>query len=191
MVPARSGSPPLNSRSKPVRFAGTVGQATQSACSGAVASGCYSREYLQTALWQGSTYRDFEKGLNGAIHRFARKPGGTPVPTPSRVRPFPGGYRFIAELEQPCHGGNSGPTVVPPVGERSAKSGDHVSRRHALFVVAALVLGIFGIGFWNDRTSRVAPGVNAAGFTSNHEELYRQPGHRQCHFPRRQISGFH
>ncbi|HEX8799850.1 MAG TPA: winged helix-turn-helix domain-containing protein [Terriglobales bacterium] len=58
-----------------------------------------TREELQQELWHGSSYGDFEKGLNAAVNRL-REYLGDSATEPKYIETIPRrGYRFIGELE--------------------------------------------------------------------------------------------
>ena len=57
-----------------------------------------AREELQQRLWKGTTFVDFEHGLNAAINKL-RQALGDSADQPRYIETLPGkGYRFIAEL---------------------------------------------------------------------------------------------
>jgi len=57
-----------------------------------------SRDELQLHLWQGTTYVDFEQGLNTAVNKL-RQALGDSAGQPRYIETVPGkGYRFIAPL---------------------------------------------------------------------------------------------
>jgi DNA-binding winged helix-turn-helix (wHTH) protein/tetratricopeptide (TPR) repeat protein len=67
-----------------------------------------TREEFQHALWQGSTFVDFEHGLNAAVNRL-RQVLGDSADQPRYIETLPGrGYRFIAPLE------SGAPETLPP-----------------------------------------------------------------------------
>src|SRR5581483_9486628 len=58
-----------------------------------------SREELQRRLWPGTTYVDFDHGLNAAVNRL-REVLGDSANTPKYIETVPRrGYRFIAHAE--------------------------------------------------------------------------------------------
>ena len=60
-----------------------------------------TREQLQARLWPGSSYGDFEKGLNAAVNRL-RENLGDSATEPRYIETVPGrGYRFIFPTERP------------------------------------------------------------------------------------------
>jgi DNA-binding winged helix-turn-helix (wHTH) protein len=59
-----------------------------------------SREQLQRHLWGGTTFVDFEQGLNSAINKL-RQALGDSADHPRYVETLPGrGYRFIAPIDR-------------------------------------------------------------------------------------------
>src|SRR5215831_7934962 len=68
-----------------------------------------TREHLQSVLWNGNAYGDFEKGLNNAINRL-RESLEDSATEPKYIETVPGrGYRFIGELEP---GATPGPQLA-------------------------------------------------------------------------------
>ncbi len=62
-----------------------------------------SREELQNHLWQGTTFVDFEQGLNSAVNKLRQALGDSPD-QPRYVETLPGrGYRFVAPLQNQSH----------------------------------------------------------------------------------------
>src|SRR3954464_12301289 len=58
-----------------------------------------SRDELKRHLWQGTTFVDFEQGLNSAVNKL-RQTLGDSADHPRYVETLPGrGYRFIAPLQ--------------------------------------------------------------------------------------------
>src|SRR5436190_12047733 len=59
-----------------------------------------SRDELQHHLWQGTTFVDFEQGLNSAVNKL-RQTLGDSADQPRYVETLPGrGYRFIAPIQR-------------------------------------------------------------------------------------------
>src|ERR1700757_1906345 len=60
-----------------------------------------SRDEFQQELWQGSTFVDFEHGLNAAVNRL-RQVLGDSAERPKYIETVPGrGYRFVAPIQRP------------------------------------------------------------------------------------------
>src|SRR2546426_11389461 len=60
-----------------------------------------SRDELQRHLWEGTTFGDFEQGLNSAVNKL-RQTLGDSADQPRYVETLPGrGYRFIAPVQRP------------------------------------------------------------------------------------------
>src|SRR5712675_703059 len=59
-----------------------------------------NREQLQRHLWGGTTFVDFEQGLNSAVNKL-RQTLGDSADQPRYVETLPGrGYRFIAPIQR-------------------------------------------------------------------------------------------
>src|SRR6266478_7329439 len=59
-----------------------------------------SRDELQRHLWRGTTFGDFEQGLNSAVNKL-RQTLGDSADQPRYVETLPGrGYRFIAPVQR-------------------------------------------------------------------------------------------
>src|SRR6266576_7291608 len=59
-----------------------------------------TRDELQRHLWEGTTFVDFEQGLNSAINKL-RQTLGDSADQPRYVETLPGrGYRFIAPIQR-------------------------------------------------------------------------------------------
>ncbi len=57
-----------------------------------------SREELQSRLWEGTTFVDFEQGINSAVNKLRQALGDSPD-QPRYIETLPGkGYRFVAPL---------------------------------------------------------------------------------------------
>src|SRR5258705_2434903 len=63
-----------------------------------------SRDELQRHLWEGTTFVDFEQGLNSAVNKL-RQTLGDSADQPRYVETLPGrGYRFIAPVQRASTG---------------------------------------------------------------------------------------
>ena len=59
-----------------------------------------TRDELQRHLWEGTTFVDFEQGLNSAVNKLRQTLGDSAV-QPRYVETLPGrGYRFIAPIQR-------------------------------------------------------------------------------------------
>src|SRR2546428_6746095 len=59
-----------------------------------------SRDELQRHLWEGTTFGDFEQGLNSAVNKL-RQTLGDSADQPRYVETLPGqGYRFVAPVQR-------------------------------------------------------------------------------------------
>ncbi len=109
-----------------------------------------SRHELQQHLWQGTTFVDFEQGLNTAVNKL-RQALGDSADQPRYVETVPGkGYRFIAPLQ---------PSSVKPVIEmaplpvlrpdtRRLVPKPPERRKPMGAVVAGVALLVAGAGYW-------------------------------------------
>lgn len=104
-----------------------------------------SRNELQRHLWQGTTFVDFEQGLNTAVNKL-RQALGDSADQPRYIETVPGkGYRFIAPYERPAV-----PTVVeigPPSTLRMMPEPGEPRRRWWPAIAATLFL-VVGGGVW-------------------------------------------
>ena len=74
-----------------------------------------TREELRQALWDASTFVEFDVGLNAAVRRLRRALGDS-AEVPRFVETLPGrGYRFLAPVERPAP-----PAIDPPTTTRSS-----------------------------------------------------------------------
>jgi DNA-binding winged helix-turn-helix (wHTH) protein/TolB-like protein len=110
-----------------------------------------SREELQSAIWGGDTFVDFERGLNFCMAQI-RAALGDDAARPLYIRTVPRkGYQFIA----PVHPPSVASPAAPPAPERSAR------RPIVLWTVAAvLILSAAAIApVWLRARHHVRPGV--------------------------------
>ena len=107
-----------------------------------------SREDIQSALWQGDTFVDFDQGVNHAI-RELRAALGDAADSPRFVQTLPRrGYRFIAPVERPAADTSTRPTPdvalpsppITPAGKMPQSTASRQSRFlwPAIAVAAAL-----------------------------------------------------
>jgi DNA-binding winged helix-turn-helix (wHTH) protein/TolB-like protein len=113
-----------------------------------------SREELQSAIWGGDTFVDFERGLNFCMAQI-RAALGDDAARPLYIRTVPRkGYQFIA----PVHPPSVASPAPPPAPERSAR------RSIVLWTAAAvLILSAAAIApVWLRARHHVRPGVGRA-----------------------------
>lgn len=104
-----------------------------------------SRAELQRQLWQGTTFVDFEQGLNTAVNKL-RQALGDSADQPRYIETIPGkGYRFIAPLQR-------GPVkavleMAPPSALRIEPKPRERERPWARFFAGAALI-VIGAGLW-------------------------------------------
>src|SRR5438874_3877327 len=115
-----------------------------------------TRDELQRHLWEGTTFVDFEHGLNSAVNKL-RQTLGDSADQPRYVETLPGrGYRFIAPVQRASTNavlempGPSALRIEPKAGRRS-------QLKPLLMAVAALA--VFAGGYW--LASRSTPPLEA------------------------------
>jgi DNA-binding winged helix-turn-helix (wHTH) protein len=117
----------------------------------------FSRDELQRHLWQGTTFVDFEQGLNTAVNKL-RQALGDSADQPRYIETVPGkGYRFIAPLHRP-----SVKTVLemaPPASLR-LKPQPRAKRKLWPLLGACAAVTSIGSGLWF-VTTRPEPAVIA------------------------------
>ena len=103
-----------------------------------------SRGELQTLLWNGSSYGDFEQGLNTAVN-VVRKTLSDSADQPRYIETIPGqGYRFIAPLRSLAD-------VQQASGPKAASPGavpDLRSRKLFQWIIAAVAVAVTLGGAW-------------------------------------------
>ncbi len=104
-----------------------------------------TRQELQRKLWEGSTFVDFEHGLNAAVNRL-RQTLCDSAEQPRYIQTIPGqGYRFIGPVEFVR---NSSPVDSPrPTESVSPPRKRNAARTSPFLFMGLLVLFIAG-GFW-------------------------------------------
>ena len=113
-----------------------------------------SREEIQSALWPGDTFVDFEQGVNHAI-RELRAALGDAADSPRFVQTLPRrGYRFIAPVERPMAVAMSrqpSPDVAPTIPTSATINTPARSMRliwpAAIAVIAALAVTVITINW--------------------------------------------
>ena len=110
-----------------------------------------SREELQRHLWEGTTFVDFEQGLNSAVNKL-RQTLGDSADQPRYVETVPGrGYRFMAPIQRLSHSAvlemaAPGPLRIEPKPTRQPQP--------RLLLVAGVALAVVaGSGYWHSNRS--------------------------------------
>jgi eukaryotic-like serine/threonine-protein kinase len=108
-----------------------------------------SRDELQQYLWEGTTFVDFEQGLNSAVNKL-RQTLGDSADQPRYVETLPGrGYRFVA----PVHRASTLALLEMPAPRLEPKR--RRSIRQGLFLAAGLVLAVLACGgYWLGKRSK-------------------------------------
>lgn len=105
-----------------------------------------SRAELQSLLWNGTSFGDFEKGLNTAVN-VVRKTLGDSADQPRYIETIPGqGYRFIAPIRS---------TVTenaPQIDEVSDQSPAGPSKSKRWWIAAALAFALVAGVWWAFRS---------------------------------------
>jgi Tol biopolymer transport system component/DNA-binding winged helix-turn-helix (wHTH) protein len=113
-----------------------------------------TREELRSHLWGGTTFGDFEQGLNSAVNKL-RQTLGDSADQPRYIETVPGrGYRFVAPVQRPSTRAVLGmPAPVPLRMEPRAKTPPQ--RRLLLGAGAALAaVVVAGGGYWIGSRAR-------------------------------------
>jgi Tol biopolymer transport system component/DNA-binding winged helix-turn-helix (wHTH) protein len=121
-----------------------------------------SREEFQQQLWQGSTFVDFEHGLNAAVNRL-RQVLGDSAEQPRYIETIPGrGYRFIAAFQVASP--KPVPVIAaPPVGDEILTAATRPIKRKRVWVTgiaAGVLISGLAIGYMidgGDRQDRIPP----------------------------------
>ena len=111
-----------------------------------------TREDLQQELWHGSSYGDFEKGLNAAVNRL-REYLGDSATEPKYIETIPRrGYRFIADI-------NSGLSKTPSVEFQQPKPRWKRTTRlvAGVLLAIALVAGLVVAGYFGRHPLKAVP----------------------------------
>ncbi len=104
-----------------------------------------SRDELQRHLWQGTTFVDFEQGLNTAVNKL-RQALGDSADQPRYIETIPGkGYRFIAPLERASV--KAVLEMAPPSALRIEPKPRERHKRWTPFVAGAALI-VIGGGIW-------------------------------------------
>ena len=110
-----------------------------------------TRDELQRHLWHGTTFVDFEQGLNSAVNKL-RQTLGDSADHPCYVETLPGeGYRFIAPVQRAATR-----TVLEITNSPALRLEPKPGRQRWLPVLAGAALTVLvGGGFWLGRQSKV------------------------------------
>src|SRR2546425_7428980 len=110
-----------------------------------------SREELQRHLWEGTTFGDFEQGLNSAVNKL-RQTLGDSADQPRYVETLPGeGYRFIAPVRRAST--KAVLEMVAPAPFRIEPKPSRQPQLWLLFVACAAAAVIAGGGYWLAKRS--------------------------------------
>ena len=106
-----------------------------------------SRDELQSHLWQGSTFVDYEQGLNSAMNKL-RQTLGDSADQPRYVETLPGrGYRFIAPIH--CDSPHAVLELPLPLPLRIEMKPVRKARsRMRLIATLAVAFLVAGGGYW-------------------------------------------
>src|SRR5882757_8555811 len=110
-----------------------------------------TRDELQRHLWEGTTFVDFEHGLNSAVNKL-RQTLGDSADQPRYVETLPGrGYRFIAPVEHPAT--NAVLEMASPALLRIEQKTTTRPQPWLLFAASVALLAAAGSGYWVARRS--------------------------------------
>jgi eukaryotic-like serine/threonine-protein kinase len=105
-----------------------------------------SRDELQHHLWEGTTFVDFEQGLNSAVNKL-RQTLGDSADQPRYVETLPGrGYRFIAPVQRAST--NAVVEMPAPMPLRIEPKLGRQAQPWLLFVAGVALAVIAGGGYW-------------------------------------------
>src|SRR5713226_3679108 len=122
-----------------------------------------SRDELQRHLWEGTTFVDFDQGLNSAVNKL-RQMLGDSADQPRYVETLPGrGYRFIAPIQRAST--NAVLEMVAPAPLRIEPKPSRQFEPWRLFVAAVALVVMAGGGYWlAKRSAEPVAGPKAARF---------------------------
>lgn len=105
-----------------------------------------ARDQLQDHLWEGTTFVDFEQGLNSAVNKL-RQTLGDSAEQPRYVETIPGrGYRFIAPVHRPS---TQAVLEIPePAPSRVERKPSRRVQLSLLFLAGAALALAAGGGYW-------------------------------------------
>src|SRR5712691_5105150 len=111
-----------------------------------------SRDELQRHLWEGTTFVDFEQGLNSAVNKL-RQTLGDSADQPRYVETVPGrGYRFIAPVQRAST--KAVLEMAAPVPLRIEPKPSRQPQRRVLLAAGVALAVVAGEGYWLTRRSR-------------------------------------
>jgi len=110
-----------------------------------------SRDELQRHLWDGSTFVDFEQGLNSAVNKLRRTLGDS-ADQARYVETLPGqGYRFIAPIQRAST--KAVPEMAAPAPFRIEPKPSRQPQSWGLFVAAMTLAVVAGGSYWLAKRS--------------------------------------
>lgn len=110
-----------------------------------------TREELQQRLWQGTTFVDFERGLNTAVNKL-RQTLGDSADQPRYIETVTGrGYRFVAPIQA------SAPRAVIEIARPQEKVAPGRKRVPVLALSLAVVVAAAGLLLWGFRERDAPP----------------------------------
>jgi len=105
-----------------------------------------SRDELQRHLWEGTTFVDFEQGLNSAVNKL-RQTLGDSADQPRYVETLPGrGYRFIAPVQRAST--KAVLEMAAPAPLRIEPKPTRPPKRRQPFVAGVALAVMAGGGYW-------------------------------------------
>jgi Tol biopolymer transport system component len=121
-----------------------------------------SREELQRRLWSGTTFVDFEQGLNAAVNKL-RQALGDSADQPRYVETLPGrGYRFIAPVQRGPGKNVLEIAAIAPIRSEAPRAKQFSWWQPVLAVAVAALIG--GAGYWLGIRGRKPAALKAARF---------------------------
>jgi DNA-binding winged helix-turn-helix (wHTH) protein len=110
-----------------------------------------SRDELQRHLWEGTTFVDFEQGLNSAVNKL-RQTLGDSADQPRYVETLPGqGYRFIAPIQRAP--AKAVQAMAAPASLRIEPKHGRPPQRWLLPVAGVALAVVAGGGYWLAKRS--------------------------------------
>ncbi|MBK5295190.1 MAG: winged helix-turn-helix domain-containing protein [Acidobacteriia bacterium] len=121
------------------------------------------REELQHQLWDGTTFVDFEQGLNAAVNKL-RQALGDSADQPRYVETLPGrGYRFIAPIHRDT--GKAVLEIATPTAMRTEAARPKRLRRWLPWSAGvALAVAALGGYWWGARSNKQGEGPGVVRF---------------------------